>query len=223
MITKLHNVSEYTELLKQQGLLVSVSGDTDALVGHISYNSMDIKDNSLFVCKGAHFSEKYLHDAVKKGSIVYVSEKEYELPENSEVTAVIVNDIRSAMGYIANLFYNNIWDSLHLTGITGTKGKSSTAYFVKFILDDYLRACGKPRSAIISGIDNYDGVINEESHLTTPETFELHQHFLNAVNSGIEYLTMEVSSQALKYGRTLGVMYEIGCFLNIGEGRISAV
>ena len=112
MITKLHNVSEYTELLKQQGLLVSVSGYTDALVGHISYNSMDIKDNSLFVCKGAHFSEKYLHDAVKKGSIVYVSEKEYELPENSEVTAVIVNDIRSAMGYIANLFYNNIWDNL---------------------------------------------------------------------------------------------------------------
>lgn len=223
MITKLHNISEYTELLKQQGLLISVSGDTDALVGHISYNSMDIKDKSLFVCKGAHFSEKYLHDAIKKGSIVYVSEKEYELPENSEVTAVIVNDIRSAMGYIANLFYNNIWDSLHLTGITGTKGKSSTAYFVKYILDDYLRACGKPRSAIISGIDNYDGVINEESHLTTPETFELHQHFLNAVNSGIEYLTMEVSSQALKYGRTLGVMYEIGCFLNIGEDHISGI
>ena len=58
MITKLHSVSEYTKLLKKQGLLVSVSGNTEAMVGHISYNSMDIKDNSLFVCKGAHFSEK---------------------------------------------------------------------------------------------------------------------------------------------------------------------
>lgn len=223
MITKLHSIAEYIDLLKQHELLVSVSGHTEDTIRYISYNSMDIRDNTLFVCKGAHFSTKYLHDAIQKGSIVYVSENEYQLPEDIEATAVIVNDIRAAMGYIANLFYNNIWDRLHLTGITGTKGKSSTAYFVKYILDDYLRACGKPRSAIISGIDNYDGVINEESHLTTPETFELHQHFYNAVQSNIEYLTMEVSSQALKYGRTLGVTYEIGCFLNIGEDHISGI
>ncbi len=223
MTAKRHSISEYTELLKQHGILISVSGKTDASVEYISYNSADIKNNTLFVCKGAHFSPEYLYDAIRKGSIAYVSEKEYELPENQDVTAVIVNDIRAAMGYTANLFYNNIWDRLHLTGITGTKGKSSTAYFVKYILDDYLRACGKPRSAIISGIDNYDGVINEESHLTTPETFELHRHFANAVQSGIEYLTMEVSSQALKYGRTLGVEYEIGCFLNIGEDHISGI
>ena len=65
---------------------------------------MDIKDNSLFVCKGAHFSEKYLHHAIKKGSIVYVSEKEYELPENSEVTAVIVNDITKRYGIYSKSF-----------------------------------------------------------------------------------------------------------------------
>ncbi len=223
MTTKLHSVSEYIELLKKHGLLVSASGDTEAMIGHISYNSKDIKNNTLFICKGAHFSEKYLHDAVKKGSIAYISEEEYELPENLDTVVIIVSDIRLAMGYVANLFYNNVWNRLHLTGITGTKGKSSTAYFVKYILDDYLSACGKPTSAIISGIDNYDGIINEESHLTTPETFELHKHFSNAVSSDIEYLTMEVSSQALKYGRTLGIEYEIGCFLNIGEDHISGI
>ena len=73
------------------------------------------------------------------------------------------------------------------------------------------------------GIDNYDGVINEESHLTTPEAMELHKHFSNAVNSGIEYLSMEVSSQALKYDRTLGITFNVGCFLNIGEDHISDV
>ncbi len=203
MTAKRHSISEYTELLKQQGLLISVSGSSEAPVEYISYNSADIRNNTLFVCKGAHFSPEYLYDAIKKGSIAYVSEREYNLSENTEVTAVIVNDIRAAMGYTANLFYNNIWDRLHLIGITGTKGK--------------------PRSAIISGIDNYDGIINEESHLTTPETFELHRHFANAVQSGIEYLTMEVSSQALKYGRTLGVGYETGCFLNIGEDHISGI
>ncbi len=223
MKTKLHSITEYTELLKKHGLLISVSAETDAMVEYISYNSQDIRSNTFFVCKGAHFSKQYLYDAIEKGSIAYISEEEYELPENQNATAVIVSDIRLAMGYMANLFYNNIWDRLHLTGITGTKGKSSTAYFVKYILDDYLDACGMQESAIISGIDNYDGIINEESHLTTPETFDLHRHFANAVQSNIEYLTMEVSSQALKYDRTLGVEYEIGCFLNIGEDHISGI
>lgn len=223
MMTKLHRISEYVDLLKQHNLLISVEGDTDNTVRYISYNSMDIKYNTLFVCKGAHFSSEYLHDAIQKGSCVYVSENKYELPGELSATVIIVNNIRLAMGYIANLFYNNIWDKLHLTGITGTKGKSSTAYFIKYILDDYLKAEQKPKSAIISGIDNYDGIVNEESHLTTPETFELHNHFNNAVKTGIEYLTMEVSSQALKYNRTLGVMYDIGCFLNIGEDHISGI
>ena len=94
---------------------------------------------------------------------------------------------------------------------------------MKSILDEYLDAQNKPLSAIVSGIDNYDGVINEESHLTTPEAMELHKHFSNAVNSEIEYLSMEVSSQALKYDRTLGITFEVGCFLNIGEDHISDV
>ena len=105
MITKQHSISEYTELLKQHGLLVSVSGQTDDIIRHISYNSLDIGAGTLFVCKGAHFSEKYLHDAIKKGSIVYVSEKEYELSEGLEATAVIVRDIRSAMGYSSFVLY----------------------------------------------------------------------------------------------------------------------
>ena len=76
---------------------------------------------------------------------------------------------------------------------------------------------------MISGITNYDGVIDEESHLTTPESFEIYKHMYNAVNSGIEYLTMEVSSQGLKYDRTKGIMYDIGCFLNIGNDHISGI
>ncbi|MDR2771198.1 MAG: UDP-N-acetylmuramyl peptide synthase, partial [Clostridiales Family XIII bacterium] len=78
-------------------------------------------------------------------------------------------------------------------------------------------------AAILSGIENYDGVIREESHLTTPETLELHEHFRNAAESGMEYMVMEVSSQALKYDRTLGLRFDAACFLNIGEDHISDI
>jgi len=223
----LHTLSDYIALLDKQQLVSdykTAADDRDRLVGYISFNSRDIGKDTLFVCKGSHFFVDYLKSAVEKGAFCYISETKYDLGREEErVSYIIVSDIRRTMALIADFYYNQIWKDLKIVGITGTKGKSTTAYFMKFILDEYLKDRKKPASAIISGIDNYDGVINEESHLTTPEAMELHRHFSNAVNSGIEYLCMEVSSQALKYDRTLGVTFEAGCFLNIGEDHISDV
>ncbi|MDD4564296.1 MAG: UDP-N-acetylmuramoyl-L-alanyl-D-glutamate--2,6-diaminopimelate ligase [Eubacteriales bacterium] len=219
-----HSINDYLNQLKSNNLLKEYQIAPEELtqpIHHISYNSMDMAENTLFVCKGNHFSVDYLKDAVKNGAICYISEIRYDLAPNDTISYIIVSDIRKAMACIADLYYNKVWKDLKLIGITGTKGKSTTAYFMKFILDGYLKENKRPVSAIISGIDNYDGVINEESHLTTPEAMELHKHFNNAVKSGIEYLSMEVSSQALKYGRTLGVTFDVGCFLNIGEDHIS--
>ncbi|HYE69836.1 MAG TPA: UDP-N-acetylmuramoyl-L-alanyl-D-glutamate--2,6-diaminopimelate ligase [Anaerovoracaceae bacterium] len=222
-----HSLAGYFELLEDRKLVSSYKIGTEnqnSLIHYISYNSMDIEKDTLFVCKGSHFSVDYLKSAVEKGASSYISETKYDLGKaDGSVSYIIVNDIRKTMALIADYYYNQIWKDLKVIGITGTKGKSTTAYFMKFILDEYLKEKKKPVSAIISGIDNYDGVINEESHLTTPEAMELHKHFSNAVNSGIEYLSMEVSSQALKYDRTLGITFEVGCFLNIGEDHISDV
>ena len=223
----LHTLADYIALLDKQQLVSGhkiAEDGRDRLIGYISYNSQDIEKDTLFVCKGSHFSIDYLKSAVKKGAVCYISETKYDLGKEGEhVSCIIVTDIRTTMALIADYYYNQIWKDIKIVGVTGTKGKSTTAYFMKFILDEYLKDEKKPASAIISGIDNYDGVINEESHLTTPEAMELHKHFSNAVNSGIEYLSMEVSSQALKYDRTLGVTFEAGCFLNIGEDHISDV
>jgi UDP-N-acetylmuramoyl-L-alanyl-D-glutamate--2,6-diaminopimelate ligase len=222
-----HNLSEYLKLLEEYQLVsgyMMTPKSKNSPVYYISYNSGDIEPDTLFICKGSHFSADYLKSAVEKGALCYISETKYELDGAAEFTPyIIVNDVRRTMAFIADFYYNQIWKDLKIVGITGTKGKSTTAYFMKFILDEYLKDRKKPRSAIISGIDNYDGVINEESHLTTPEAMELHKHFQNAVESGIEYLSMEVSSQALKYDRTLGVTFEVGCFMNIGEDHISDV
>ena len=220
----LHSVNDYLNQLDSKHLVSEYQIAPEILnqpVRYISFNSTDIEEDTLFVCKGSHFSVSYLKAAVKKGAVCYISERKYDLEPDETIPYIIVSDIRKAMALIADYYYNKVWKDLKVIGVTGTKGKSTTAYFMKFILDEYSREKKKPLSAIISGINNYDGVISEESHLTTPEAMELHKHFSNAVKSGIEYLSMEVSSQALKYDRTLGITFDVGCFLNIGEDHIS--
>ena len=213
------SIDFYKKALEKEGIVTESKISTEREVGFISYNSNDIKENTLFICKGAHFKTEYLKSAVGAGAFCYVSEEKYD----DGCDYILVSDIRRAMGIIVNIYYDNIWDRLNLIGITGTKGKSTTTYFVKYILDEYLASLKKPQSAVISSIDTYDGVENFESHLTTPEPLELHRHFKNAVDSGIEYLTMEVSSQALKYDRVYGVTFGVGCYLNIGEDHISDI
>lgn len=211
----------------------------------VTYNSKEAAEGTLFVVKGAHFKEQYLNDAIESGAVCYVREDPdasgsaaCSIVSESEAAAagkrimdrvkgscldIRVKDIRKAMPVIAETFYGKLSDDLCMVGITGTKGKSTTAYFMRYILDSYMEDTGRHRSAICSGIDNYDGVIEEESHLTTPEIMELYQHMSNALKSGISYMTMEVSSQALKYDRVTGIEFAAGAFLNIGSDHISAI
>ena len=86
---------------------------------------------------------------------------------------------------------------------------------MKAIVDDYMAATGGKESAVLSSIDIYDGVIRQESHITTPESVELHEHMRHAVDSGITYLEMEVSSQALKYDRVNNMQFDVAVYLNI--------
>lgn len=224
----IHRIDEYIEVLSKNNLILDIELgglSKEEVVEHISYDSKMIKKKTLFVIKGAHFKAEYLKEAIDKGSIVYVAEKNVaeEMAKDIKAPRIIVNDIRKTMSYIASLFYNDVWNNINLIGITGTKGKSTTSYFVKEMFDTYCKNIDRNESAIVSGIDNYDGVFREESHLTTPEAFSLYEHFNNSVKSNIDFLTMEVSSQALKYHRTLGITYDIGCFLNIGEDHISDI
>lgn len=188
-------------------------------IENVAYDSNKTRPNTLFVCKGAGFKEVYLDAAAQRGALVYISEKDY----HKDLPCIIVNDVKKALALVAQIYYNYCGRKLKLIGITGTKGKSTTAYYVKYILDEALREQDKPEAGIISSINTFDGVINEESHLTTPESLELQMHFNNAVNSGLEYMVMETSSQALKYGRLHGIEFDAGVFLNISEDHISQI
>ncbi|MFV0394784.1 MAG: Mur ligase family protein [Coprobacillaceae bacterium] len=215
-----YSLERYLEILNENDLVVDTNiQDINQIVKYLSCNSKDVETGTLFICKGLHFKEQFLKDAMKQGSICYVSDKKYDI----EAPCIIVKDIRIAMAYLSDLFYHSSWKNLNLVGITGTKGKSTTSYFVKYILDAYLESLKKQKSGIISTIHTFDGKTEYESHITTPESIDLHKLFQTAVTHNVEYMEMEVSSQALKYNRVLGVTFDIGVFLNIGYDHISDV
>lgn len=213
--------------LANQGLTEDPGDATGLALSHLAYDSRSVKPGTLFFCKGAHFKPEYLADAVNAGAVAYVSETDYtdflEGVGMKAVPALLVHKIRPALADIAAFFYRGLLDGLTLIGLTGTKGKSSTTYMVRAILDSWLREQGKTESAWLSSIENYDGAQLTRSSLTTQDVLELYTHFRNAVDSSVEYLTMEVSSQALKYGRTRNLWFKVAGFLNIGEDHISPI
>ncbi|MBQ9827944.1 MAG: UDP-N-acetylmuramoyl-L-alanyl-D-glutamate--2,6-diaminopimelate ligase [Lachnospiraceae bacterium] len=211
---------DYIEALKKSGLYVSDNvSDRDMPVEGLTYNSKAAGDGTLFVCKGAAFKEDYLKEAVSRGACLYVSEQPYDV----SVPGIITNNVRKAMTVLGNLYYGRPWEDLRITGITGTKGKTSAVYYQKAVFDNYEEETGGRESGITSSIDYYDGITKEESHNTTPEAMELLRLIRNAVDSGLDLFEMEVSSQALKYDRVEGVTYDVGVFMNISTDHISPV
>jgi len=223
MNLKRYPLGDYFQLLHQHGLLQSrtpLDADLSRPVLLVSCDSQTVTQGTLFICKGAHFKPEYLADATRRGAFVYLSETVYP---DASVPCILVTSVRRAMALLADLYYNHPSGKLSVVGITGTKGKSSTTYYLKYIFDEFLAARGRPGSGVISSIDTYDGVERFESHLTTPEPLDLERHFANAVSSDIDYLTMEVSSQALKYDRVVNVEFASAVFLNISPDHISPI
>ena len=217
------HISDYIALLEERGLLaapVPEALDRSAPVELVSYDSREVVPGTLFLCKGAHFKAEFLAMAQDKGAVAYVSQTPYP---DSPLPCLRVNDMRRTIAPLADLYFGHPSGELKVIGVTGTKGKSSTAYYLKYILDEFLAERGKPESGMISSIDTYDGRERFESHITTPDALDLQRHFAHAVEADIPYLTMEVSSQALKYHRSLCTDFAVACFLNIGYDHISPI
>lgn len=218
----LHSLMEYLDVLRAHDLLLSHTLSEDDLrnsIETLTYDTREVSGKSLFICKGAGFREEYLSQAASLGACAYVSELHY----TADIPAILVSDVREAMVWLGRLFYNDSVDLLTSVGITGTKGKSTTAFYLRAIVDDCLSSRGIPCCGILSSIENYDGIHSEEAHLTTPESLVIARTFRTAHDAGVSHFVMEVSSQALKYRRVGGMRFDVGCFLNIGLDHISPI
>lgn len=202
-----------TALERQCLLKEKPEGYDDLVIAHITHDSREARAGTLFACKGLAFMNDFLFDAIRRGAVCYLSEATIA---GAVIPAVLVTDIRRAMAVIAISFTGEAYRHLKITGLTGTKGKTTTTYFLRHILDAQL---GRP-TAVLSTVEVFTGGEPAQAHLTTPEPFDLHTHFADALGHGMEYLTMEVSSQAYLLNRVYGMTFPLGIFLNISEDHI---
>lgn len=215
-------VDKIDTLLREKKLLYAVTGtapEDKRQVQWITCDSRKVVPGTVFICKGAAFREQFLLDAEKKGCIAYISEIPYETRQG--IKGWIVRDIRKTMAILAARFFEYEPGHPILTGITGTKGKTTTAWYLKAMLDRWQKEQGHPETGLISTVVNYDGSRYEESVMTTPEAPTLHEILANAKKHELSHMTMEVSSQALKYRRVQELKFQVGIFLNVSEDHIS--
>ncbi len=180
----------------------------------ISFDSRHIDDKTLFFTKGATFKKEYLEIAIKKGLSFYISQVDYEV----NIPVIIVSDIKKAMSLIAMEFYEHPEEKLKILAFTGTKGKTTAAYFAYNILKQ------NHKPAMFSTMNTtLDGKTFFKSQLTTPESIDLFSMMSEAVNNGMTHLIMEVSSQAYLVNRVYGLTFDVGVFLNISIDHIGPI
>lgn len=186
-------------------------------LSQLSYDSRHADAQTLFFCKGLHFKTAYLEQAVKQGVEIYVAETPYEVPA---ALGIIVTDVKKALAVLSMAFYHYPQEKLKIVAFTGTKGKTTAAYFAYSILSQTT----KQKTALLSTMNTtLDGQTFFKSQLTTPESLDLYRMMAQAVDNGMTHLVMEVSSQAYKTERVYGLTFDVGIFLNISPDHISPI
>ena len=195
-----------------------LQGSFETEVRDIIYDSRKIAPETMFVCMVGAVTDghKYIPDAVEKGASVIVLEKEEEaaqIPEN--ITVLKVESARLALALMSAALFDHPARKLVTIGLTGTKGKTTTTYMIKKVLE----MAGK-KVGLIGTIGAMVGEEHLPSKNTTPESYELHRMFAAMVEAGCEYVVMEVSSQGLKLDRTAGILFDYGIFTNLSPDHI---
>jgi UDP-N-acetylmuramoyl-L-alanyl-D-glutamate--2,6-diaminopimelate ligase len=200
------------DLLQHLQLLVPYQG-TNPEITSIENDNRKVQKGSLFICiKGFTVDgHDFAESAVKNGAVAVLAQQELAL----SVPVIIVNDTTRAMAVLADAFYNHPTKKLHLIGITGTNGKTTTSHLIEKIFSDVNRTTG-----LIGTMYTKIGNQKIETKNTTPESLVLQKGFQQMLENGVDTAIMEVSSHALHMGRVHGCDYDIAVFTNLTQDHL---
>lgn len=198
---------------------IEVRGDLEIDVPSIAYDSRKVENGGMFVAIVGFKMDghNYIESAIQSGAkIIAMQEGAYDagmIPEG--ITVVFSKDTRKFLPMVACNFYGNPTRELKVVGVTGTKGKTTTTYMIKSILEHAGKKVG-----LIGTIANYVGDKCYESERTSPESLDLQRMFREMVNNKCDVAVMEVSSHSLALDRVWGIDFDIGVFTNLTQDHL---
>ena len=192
-----------------------LQGSFEIEISDIAYDSRRVKPGSLFVCREGMVSDghQYIQNALNAGACAILVQK--DLPRVEGITYIKYENARYALASMSAEFFGNAADKMDITGITGTKGKTTTAYMLKNI---YKMA--EIEVGLIGTIQNMIGEKSLYTQNTTPESYDLQLIFAKMLDSGIGTCVMEASSQGLYLERVACVEFDVGVFTNLSQDHI---
>ena len=192
-----------------------IKGDMEVEITDIAYDSRKVENNMLFmaIVGSSMDGHEYIKDAISNGARAIVISKDIEVDEN--VIVIKVKDTRSILSKLSIRLFKYPQSKLKTIAITGTKGKTTISFMIKKILEEAGYKCG-----VIGTTGIYIGDKFYKSMNTTPESYDTIKYMNEMVDKKIDYLVMEVSSQALKYDRVNDIIFDYGIFTNLTQDHI---
>jgi UDP-N-acetylmuramoyl-L-alanyl-D-glutamate--2,6-diaminopimelate ligase len=188
-------------------------GAPEVEISGLAYSSQSVTPGALFFCVPGFRSDghDFAPDAVRRGAAALVTERRLDLG----VPEVVVDDVRAAMGPAAARFYGEPTAELDVVGITGTNGKTTTAFLVRHLLE----AAGR-QTGLLGTVKSVVGGVEEGVERTTPEAIDLQETFRRMRDGGDSAVAMEVSSHALELGRAAGIRFACRVFTNLTQDHL---
>jgi UDP-N-acetylmuramoyl-L-alanyl-D-glutamate--2,6-diaminopimelate ligase len=182
-------------------------------VTDLAYSSSSVTPGTLFFCVRGFSSDghDFAADAVERGAVALVCER----PLGLGVPEIVVQDVRAEMPRIAARFYGDPTSELRIVGVTGTNGKTTTAFLVRALLE-----AGGVETGLLGTVKSVVGGVEEPVERTTPEAIDLQRTFRRMLDSGDRACAMEVSSHALELGRAEGIHFACRIFTNLSQDHL---
>ena len=192
------------------------SGSTDVEIQGVAYDSRKVEPGSLFVCIRGPIRDgsAYAQEAAARGAAALVSEEPVKVP--GKVTLICVEDARRALALISAAWFGYPARRLITIGVTGTKGKTTTAWMIREILEQ-----AGYRTGILGTVVCITGKREFSSENTTPESYLVQKYLAEMAEAGLRCAVMEVSSQALKQSRVEGILFDYGVFTNLEADHLA--